>query len=166
MISCYKSINKRSTIKEEIARSDLGLGSDEDQWTWEGIRDTVRLYYSTTQVTLPSIPVKDVMIKDIKKASKNTPVSDVAKIMIKNDVSHIPKVRDIIRNGIWKDHPVFGMLLGICSALAVLILTGAASESEEKKSAAAAARVETILVVTVFMMNSLSISVLRIALVP
>jgi CBS domain-containing protein len=83
---------KQSTIKEEIARSDLGLGSDEDQWTWEGIRDTVRLYYQTTQVTLPSIPVKDVMIKNIKKASKNTPVSDVAKIMIKNDVSHIPIV--------------------------------------------------------------------------
>jgi CBS domain-containing protein len=83
---------KLSTIKEGIERSDIGLGADEDQWTWEGIRDTVRLYYSTTEVTLPSIPVKEVMITDIRKASKNTPVCDVAKIMIKNDVSHIPIV--------------------------------------------------------------------------
>jgi CBS domain-containing protein len=83
---------KLSTIKEGIERSDIGLGDDEDQWTWEGIRDTVRLYYSTTQVTLPSIPVKEVMIKDVKKVTKNTPVCDVANIMIKNDISHIPIV--------------------------------------------------------------------------
>ena len=83
---------KLSTIQEGIERSDLGLGSDEDQWTWEGIRDTVRLYYSTTQVTLPFVPVKEVMIRNVKKVSKNTPVSDVANMMIKNDISHIPIV--------------------------------------------------------------------------
>jgi len=83
---------KLSTIQEGIERSEIGLGDDEDQWTWEGIRDTVRLYYSTTQVTLPFVPVKEVMIKNVKKASKNTPVSDVANMMIKNDVSHIPIV--------------------------------------------------------------------------
>ena len=83
---------KLSTIQEGIERSDLGLGSDEDQWTWEGIRDTVRLYYSTTQVTLPFVPVKEVMIRNVKKVSKNTPVSDVTNMMIKNDISHIPIV--------------------------------------------------------------------------
>jgi len=83
---------KLSTIQEGIERSEIGLGDDEDQWTWEGIRDTVRLYYSTTQVTLPFVPVKEVMIKNVKKVSKNTPVSDVANMMIKNDVSHIPIV--------------------------------------------------------------------------
>ena len=83
---------KLSTIQEGIERSDLGLGSDEDLWTWEGIRDTVRLYYSTTQVTLPFVPVKEVMIRNVKKVSKNTPVSDVANMMIKNDISHIPIV--------------------------------------------------------------------------
>jgi CBS domain-containing protein len=83
---------KLSNIQEGISRSELGLGDDEDQWTWEGIRDTVRLYYSTQEVTLPSIPVKKVMITDVKKVSKNTPISEVANIMIKNDISHIPIV--------------------------------------------------------------------------
>ena len=41
---------------------------------------------------LPSIAVKDVMITDIKKVTKNTPINEVANIMIKNDVSHIPIV--------------------------------------------------------------------------
>ena len=83
---------KLSIIKEGIARSDLGLGDDEDQWTWEGIRDTIRLYYSTSEVTLPPIPVKEAMITDVKKALKNTHVGEVANIMIKNDISHIPIV--------------------------------------------------------------------------
>jgi len=83
---------KLSSIQEGIARLNMGLGDDEDQWTWEGIRDTVRLYYSTSEVTLPSIPVKEVMITNVKKASKNTPVCDVADIMIKNYISHIPIV--------------------------------------------------------------------------
>jgi len=83
---------KLSIIKEGIARSEIGLGDDEDQWTWEGIRDTVRLYYSTSEVTLPTIPVKEAMIIGVKKASKNTPVGEVANIMIKNDISHIPIV--------------------------------------------------------------------------
>ena len=83
---------KLSTIQEGIEHLNIGLGDDEDEWTWEGIRDTVRLYYSATHVTLPSIAVKDVMITDIKKVTKNTPVNEVANIMIKNDVSHIPIV--------------------------------------------------------------------------
>jgi CBS domain-containing protein len=83
---------KLSMIKEGIARSDIGLGDDEDQWTWEGIRDTIRLYYSTSEVTLPTIPVKEAMITEVKKATKNTPVGEVANIMIKNDISHIPIV--------------------------------------------------------------------------
>ena len=83
---------KLSSIQEGIARLNMGLGDDEDQWTWEGIRDTVRLYYSTSEVTLPSIPVKEVMTANVKKASKNTPVCDVADTMIKNNISHIPIV--------------------------------------------------------------------------
>ena len=71
---------------------NLGLGDDEDQWTWEGIRDNVRLYYSKSEVTLPSIPVKDIMISNVIKASISTPVSEIADSMIKNDISHVPIV--------------------------------------------------------------------------
>lgn len=83
---------KLSHIKESVSRSDMGIGDDEDQWTWEGIRDTIRLYYSTTKVDLPPVPVKQVMITNVLKAFKNTPVSEVAKNMIKNKISHMPVV--------------------------------------------------------------------------
>ena len=83
---------KLSQIKEGVEQSNLGIGDDEDQWTWEGIRDTVRMYHATSEVLLPDIPVKEVMVTDIKTATKNTPVGEIAKMMIKNNISHIPIV--------------------------------------------------------------------------
>jgi CBS domain-containing protein len=83
---------KLSHIKESISRSDMGMGDDEDQWTWEGIRDTVRLYYSTSEVSLPPVPVKEIMITKVVKAFMNTPISELAESMIKNNISHIPVV--------------------------------------------------------------------------
>jgi len=83
---------KLSHIRESISRTEMGMGDDEDEWTWEGIRDTVRLYYSTTQVDLPPVPVKEVMITNVVRAVKNTSIGEVAQKMVKNKISHVPVV--------------------------------------------------------------------------
>lgn len=83
---------KLSHIKESVSQTDIGMGGDEDAWTWEGIRDTIRLHYATTQVDLPPVPAKEVMIKDITKAYKNDPISEIARKMYKNNISHVPVI--------------------------------------------------------------------------
>ncbi|MCK5030540.1 MAG: CBS domain-containing protein [Thermoplasmatales archaeon] len=83
---------KLSHIHESVSQTNMGMGGDEDQWTWEGIRDIVRLHYSTSEITLPQIPVKEVMITDVVKGFKNTTVSEIANSMLKHDISHIPIV--------------------------------------------------------------------------
>jgi CBS domain-containing protein len=83
---------KLSHIRESVAQTDMGMGGDEDQWTWEGIRDTIRLHYTTSEVTLPKIPVKEIMVTNVVKGNQNTPVSEIAQEMIKHDISHIPIV--------------------------------------------------------------------------
>lgn len=83
---------KLSHIRESVSQTDLGMGGDEDSWSWEGIRDTVRLHYATSEVSLPPVPVKEVMITDVKKAYKNTPVNTVAEKLLKNNISHMPIV--------------------------------------------------------------------------
>ena len=83
---------KLSNINESVSQTNMGMGGDEDQWTWEGIRDTLRLYYSTSEITLPKVPIKDIMITDVVKGSKNSTVSQIANNMIKHDISHIPIV--------------------------------------------------------------------------
>jgi len=79
-------------IKESVSQTNIGMGGDGDAWTWEGIRDIIRLHYSTTQVDLPPVPAKEVMITDVIKAYKNDPISEVARKMYKNKISHIPVV--------------------------------------------------------------------------
>ena len=83
---------KLSHIRESVSQTNMGMGGDEDQWTWEGIRDTVRLHYSISEVTLPDVPVKEIMISNVKKAFENTTICEVAKTMIKHDISHVPVV--------------------------------------------------------------------------
>jgi CBS domain-containing protein len=83
---------KLSHIRESVSITDLGMGGDEDDWTWEGIRDTVRFHYTTSEVSLPTVPVKEVMITNVIKASKHAPVKEVAEKMLKNRISHIPVV--------------------------------------------------------------------------
>jgi CBS domain-containing protein len=83
---------KLSHIKESVSQTDIGMGGDEDAWTWEGIRDTIRLHYATTQVDLPPVPANEIMIKDITKAFKNDPISEIARKMYKKNISHVPVV--------------------------------------------------------------------------
>jgi len=83
---------KLSHIHESVSQTNMGMGGDEDQWTWEGIRDIVRLHYSTSEVILPQIPVKEIMITDVVKGFKNTTVSEIANSMLKHNISHIPIV--------------------------------------------------------------------------
>ncbi len=83
---------KLSHIKESVSQTNLGMGGDEDDWTWEGIRDTIRLYYSTTKVDLPPVPVKEIMITNVIKAYKNDPVTEISRKMVKNKISHVPVV--------------------------------------------------------------------------
>ncbi len=83
---------KLSYIKESVSETNMGMGGDEDEWTWEGIRDTVRLFYSTTQVELPDIAVSEIMITKVIKAFRNTPISEIARKMYKNKISHVPVV--------------------------------------------------------------------------
>ena len=96
---------KLSHIRESVSHSDMGMGGDGDEWTWEGIRDTVRLHYSTSEVTLPTVPVKEVMIKDVVKAFRNTSVIETSKRMVKNNISHIPIVNS--------DEKLIGMVTDI-----------------------------------------------------
>ena len=83
---------KLSHIRESASQTSLGMGGDGDEWTWEGIRDTVRLHYSTSEVSLPQIPVKEVMVRDVVKGFKNTLVADAAERFIKGKISHMPIV--------------------------------------------------------------------------
>ncbi len=83
---------KHSSVKEGITTSNMGLGEDEDQWTWEGIRDTVRMYHSTSELEFPDINVDEVMITSVVKTFEHSKVCDVAEKIIKKKIEQLPVV--------------------------------------------------------------------------
>ena len=85
-----RDIFNMTMVDGSVAVSDLGLGDDEDDWTWEGLRNVMKLYYEVSKVTLPSKNVKEIMVKKPDSIFKKTSVSDAAKLMLRNDYGQLP----------------------------------------------------------------------------
>lgn len=88
-----RDIFHQSHINGSIAISDLGLGEDEDSWSWEGLRSIMKLYYEESKIDLPDIFVEDVMVKKPVTVFEKTGVSEAARVMRTNDFGQLP-VRD------------------------------------------------------------------------
>ena len=88
-----RDIFNKSQINGSMAMADLGIGQDEDDWTWEGLRNVIKLWYEVSKIDIPNLPVKDIMIPDPITVFSKTMVSEAARIMRKNDFGQLP-VRD------------------------------------------------------------------------
>ncbi|MCW3135494.1 MAG: CBS domain-containing protein [Canidatus Methanoxibalbensis ujae] len=82
-----------AVVSERTEHSDLSLGADEDEWTWEGMRDALKIYYSVSKIELPrDKKVRDVMIHDVVTATKSSTVSECARKMHRGRFDQIPIV--------------------------------------------------------------------------
>jgi len=81
-----------SHIEDDVQTSDFSIGTDDDEWTWESIRDNHTISYGVSKVQLPINPVKDAMIKKVISVPKNAEVSDCALKMKRGRVDQLPVV--------------------------------------------------------------------------
>jgi CBS domain-containing protein len=88
-----RDIFNKSHINGSVAISDLGIGQDEDDWSWEGLRNVMKLWYEVSKIEIPGLPVKEIMVSCPTTVFKKTTVSEAARIMRKNDFGQLP-VRD------------------------------------------------------------------------
>ncbi|MHC1599374.1 MAG: CBS domain-containing protein [Candidatus Methanospirareceae archaeon] len=91
LISDQDLINA-AVIEEGIRRSDVSSGSDGDEWSLDGMRDTKKLYYSVSRIRLPDKLVKDVMVKEVVTATRNFGVSACAKKMSEGRFDQLPVI--------------------------------------------------------------------------
>ncbi|MEF8874201.1 MAG: CBS domain-containing protein [Candidatus Thermoplasmatota archaeon] len=82
-------------INEGIAKSDLGLEEDESSWSWQGIKNVMRLYYEESKVDLPDLSVEDVMVGDPLSVYHKTEISKAAEMMRENDFGQLPVVDEL-----------------------------------------------------------------------
>ncbi len=81
-----------SVINGSVAIHDLGLAGDEDAWTWEGLRNVMRLYYEERKVNLPKMAVRDVMVRKPVTVFRKTGASEAATLMYRYDFGQLPVV--------------------------------------------------------------------------
>ncbi len=84
-----------SEISGEIVISELGLGEDEEMWSWEGVRNIMKLYYEESKIDMPDIVVRDAMVSDPTSIFSKTSVSEAAKLMKRNDFGQLPIVDEM-----------------------------------------------------------------------
>ncbi|HJJ48406.1 MAG TPA: CBS domain-containing protein [Methanocorpusculum sp.] len=97
-----RDLIRSSKIEDDVQTSDFSTGTDDDEWTWESIRDNHTLTFGISKVELPSRPVKDFMIKKVIAVPANAEVADCALKMKRGRVDQLPVID--------KDGKLAGML--------------------------------------------------------
>ncbi len=82
-------------IEGEIEKSDLGLEDDEDSWSWQGLKNVMKLYYEESKIELPDILVEDAMVEEPLSVYDQTEVSKAAEMMRENDFGQLPIVDEM-----------------------------------------------------------------------
>ncbi len=81
-----------SEISGELMVSELGLEQDESVWSWQGLKNILKLYYEESKFELPEIPVKEAMIQEPTSVFYGTEIYEAARIMRRNDYGQLPVV--------------------------------------------------------------------------
>ncbi len=59
-----RDLIRSSSIEDSVGVSDFSNGTDDDEWTWESIRDNHTISFGISKVQLPNRPVKLAMVKE------------------------------------------------------------------------------------------------------
>ncbi|NIA03328.1 MAG: CBS domain-containing protein [Nitrospirae bacterium] len=87
-----KDLINMSVIVDSTEISDMSAGSDDDEWTWESMRDTMSLYYSVSKIKLPDASVKEAIKLKGEPVTvvPSTTVSDCARKFRRNNIDQMP----------------------------------------------------------------------------
>lgn len=87
-----RDLIRHSSIEDMVEVSDFSNGTDDDEWTWESIRDMHTISYGISKIQLPSRPVKTAMIKNVVAVPQNAEVSECALKMRRARVDQLPVI--------------------------------------------------------------------------
>jgi len=87
-----RDLIRSSSIEDSVGVSDFSNGTDDDEWTWESIRDNHTISFGISRVQLPNRPVKMAMVKNVVAVPQNAEVSECALKMRRSRVDQLPVV--------------------------------------------------------------------------
>jgi CBS domain-containing protein len=87
-----RDLIKHSSIEDSVETSDFSNGTDDDEWTWESIRDLHTLSFGVSKVKLPNRPVKTAMVTNVVSVPLNSEIGECALKMKRARVDQLPVV--------------------------------------------------------------------------
>ncbi len=87
-----RDLIRHSRIEDGVEVSDFSNGTDDDEWTWESIRDMHTISYGISKIQLLPIPVKNAMVKNVLAVPLNAEISECALKMKRSKVDQLPVV--------------------------------------------------------------------------
>ncbi|MBN1432188.1 MAG: CBS domain-containing protein [Methanomicrobiaceae archaeon] len=87
-----RDLIKHAIIEDSVEVSDLSNGTDDDEWTWESIRDMHMISFGISKVQLPNKPVKEAMVSEVVAVPQNAEVSECALKMKRSRVDQLPVI--------------------------------------------------------------------------
>ncbi|MDD3621794.1 MAG: CBS domain-containing protein [Methanofollis sp.] len=87
-----RDLIRSSHIEDSVEVSDFSNGTDDDEWTWESIRDMHVISYGVSKVKLPDRPVSAAMIQNVITVPKNAGVSECALLMKRSRLDQLPVI--------------------------------------------------------------------------
>lgn len=87
-----RDLIRHSSIEDTVQVSDFSNGTDDDEWTWESIRDMHTISYGISRVQLPDRPVKMAMIREVIAVPQNAEISECALKMKRARVDQLPVI--------------------------------------------------------------------------
>jgi CBS domain-containing protein len=87
-----RDLIRNSSIEDSVGVSDFSNGTDDDEWTWESIRDNHTISFGISKVQLPNRPVKLAMVRNVVAVPANAEVSECALKMRRARVDQMPVI--------------------------------------------------------------------------
>ena len=79
-------------IDSKIVESELGPETEEDPWSWESLRNIMKLYYDIGKVEIPHIPIEKFMVTKPVNVHGKTSVSKAARLLARGSFNQAPVV--------------------------------------------------------------------------
>lgn len=85
-----RDIFDKIEVRREAVHSEGGMDEDEDPWTWDGLRNMVQYAVLKNMITIPDLPVSEIMIKTPKVVYKGSALQDAINVMLQGNFNQIP----------------------------------------------------------------------------
>ena len=77
-------------IDSKMVESELGPETEEDPWTWDSLRNIMKLYYDVGKVEIPKTPIEEFMVTDPDTVQLKTSVSKAARSLTLGRYNQLP----------------------------------------------------------------------------